>query len=338
MQFVKLAGRLLTFKSIMHGSPPKIDWVVEPLVAVGNRVVFYGEFGCLKSWLLLDLAVHLAAGRPWLGKFPISGPRRTLYIDEEMSDAEERRRLKRLARAAGLADEDLPFRIVSHAGVRFSVPVLKDVLQQLDQKRFDPEVVIIETFRRVLQGSENEARDVAEFWRQASEYFPDDKVLIISHHMKKPNPQGRNESRYQASGSTDILAGADCGFAIKRLAGNIISVECVKSRVAEEPTPFLVGVSFGEDETSPVSLEYEGSRDDAPAVQSKLEHANSLLHVFFRQDPDQTRRTKEIIDYLVSQGVKEHTAERALLECGKTGLLRKISHGVWQLREGQDWG
>jgi RecA-family ATPase len=39
----------------------------------------------MKSWLLLDPGLHLAAGKPWLGKFSIPHPRKVLYVDEEMS-------------------------------------------------------------------------------------------------------------------------------------------------------------------------------------------------------------------------------------------------------------
>jgi RecA-family ATPase len=58
---------------------------IEPLIAQGERSVIYGEYGSLKSWILLDMAMHMAAGKDWLGHFKISKPRKVLYIDEEMA-------------------------------------------------------------------------------------------------------------------------------------------------------------------------------------------------------------------------------------------------------------
>jgi integrase len=63
---IDLSGRLIAFDTIMKETLPPIDWLVEPLVPHGGRVVLYGEFGCMKSWVLLHLGLHIAAGRDWL--------------------------------------------------------------------------------------------------------------------------------------------------------------------------------------------------------------------------------------------------------------------------------
>ena len=108
MSLVNQADRLFTFENIMRDPIAPIDWLVEHLIAVGNRVMLFGEFGCLKSWLLLSLALHLAAGRLWLGTFSIPQRQSVLFIDEEMSERELRRRVQRLAKGAGLDDQALP--------------------------------------------------------------------------------------------------------------------------------------------------------------------------------------------------------------------------------------
>ena len=78
------------------------------------------------------------------------------------------------------------------------------LLDELHCRGLDPDVIIIETFRRVLVGGENEADRVAEFWRQVEPLQRAGKTVIISHHMKKPSNFG-SQVRYQASGSTDII-------------------------------------------------------------------------------------------------------------------------------------
>src|SRR5262245_20567167 len=103
----------------MKEAMPPVDWLIEPLIAKEDRVILYGEFASMKSWLLLHLSLHLAAGKPWLGKFPIPQPKRVLYIDEEMNQRTLRRRIKRLALGAGLQEESLPFRAMSRYGLRF---------------------------------------------------------------------------------------------------------------------------------------------------------------------------------------------------------------------------
>ena len=85
------------------------------------------------------------------------------------------------------------------------------LLNELHCRGLDPDVIIIETFRRVLVGGENEADRVAEFWRQVEPLQRAGKTVIISHHMKKPSNFG-SQVRYQASGSTDIIGELNQGM------------------------------------------------------------------------------------------------------------------------------
>ena len=50
--------------NIINNELPSVDWLVKGLFAVQDRVLRQGEFGSFKSWLLLDMALHIAAGRP----------------------------------------------------------------------------------------------------------------------------------------------------------------------------------------------------------------------------------------------------------------------------------
>jgi RecA-family ATPase len=140
-------------------------WDVEPLIVQGDRVIIHGEFGSLKSWLLLHLGLNLAAGHSWLGKFSISQPRRVLYVDEEMNERTLRRRVKRLGQRASLTNIPIPFQMLSRVGVGFDEKGADKLLKALAGAGFDPDVIIVDALRRVLLGNENQAEDVGQFWR-----------------------------------------------------------------------------------------------------------------------------------------------------------------------------
>jgi RecA-family ATPase len=59
----------------------------------------------------------------------------------------------------------------------------------------DPDVVIIETMRRVLKGSENSAEDVAPMWRVLDVLAKAGKTVILSHHMRHPRLDGNDSAR-----------------------------------------------------------------------------------------------------------------------------------------------
>src|SRR5262245_36226998 len=98
---------LVSFEVLMAAPHEPVPWLLDPLIAVGDRVIVYGEWGSYKSWMLQALALALAAGRSFLDKFPVDGPRRVLYVDEEMSKRLFTRRLQRLAQGMGIQSDVL---------------------------------------------------------------------------------------------------------------------------------------------------------------------------------------------------------------------------------------
>ena len=93
-------SRLLSLPSILQETETPVEWDLVNLIVHGDRAVFYGEWGAYKSFLLYHLALHLAAGKEWLGwKIPMS--RRVLYVDEEMNLSTVKRRFRRLIAGMG---------------------------------------------------------------------------------------------------------------------------------------------------------------------------------------------------------------------------------------------
>ena len=65
--------QLLTAADFFEPQAP-IMWTVNGLISAGSVNVFFGEAGCGKTWALLDMAVCVADGAPWLGSATPSGP------------------------------------------------------------------------------------------------------------------------------------------------------------------------------------------------------------------------------------------------------------------------
>ena len=322
---------LISLERIMTENPLPITWVVESILAKGDRMVLFGEFGSMKSWLLLDLGLSIAGGGPWLYEFRVPESRKVLYIDEEMNLTTLWRRMRQLGQGAGYALEGQRFQALSQLGVTFDSNGAQKLLEALRASNYDPDVIIVETFRRVMVGSENEAQDVAAFWRHVEPIRRIGKTLVISHHMRKPFQQGRDDSRNRASGSTDILAGGDTGYAIQRKGKNVILVECVKSRVAEEAPPFFVSLLCGT-ETQPAHMSFEGYQQTQQQTTGELQRAIQLAEAQVLSEPDRPWKTSEIVSYLQAQGISDRTATRTLTELVglPRGRVRRARRGYYQ--------
>jgi hypothetical protein len=320
---------LVSLSTIMAAPLPRPIFDVEPLITRSSRVVLFGEFGSLKSWLLLNLALCLAAGRPWLDHFPVPKARPVLYVDLEMGERTLRRRLHQLMAGMQLAN-DLPLMTLSGVPLTFTGAQPAAFLQRV-QEQFDPQIIIVESFRRVLLGSENEAKDVAAFWRAVDPIRLAKKTLILSHHMRKvsANPRARETNRDRSSGSTDVLAGADVALAVERLArpGGSVGVACVKARDVEEPPRFIVSLEVkGEDGPAVLRLREDGG---AAGMASKLRQAQEGIVAHLTEVGGASSRA----DLLAGLSIQERTLDRALEQLAKAGRILQPERGIWQLRE-----
>jgi RecA-family ATPase len=215
-----------------------ILWEVEGWITQGDRVMMYGEFGAGKSYLAHAMALSLAAGKPWMGRYRCP-KRRVLFLDEEMSEQETRRRIKRLGLGIGL-DGSEELTIASHSldGAGLDQGRLMTLKQHL--KEFPADVIFVDSFRRIMLGDENRAQDVSAFWRSIEPIWDrGNRTIIVLHHMNKPPSEGMREERHRASGSTDILAGVDSAMAVGKIevpqhAPRMATVTGVKSRSESE--------------------------------------------------------------------------------------------------------
>lgn len=331
--FHDLAKRLVSFDQIMRDPLPPIEWLVESLIPIQSRTILFGEYRSMKSWTLLDLSLHIAAGRDWLNTFPIPQPRSVLYIDEEMPIHELRRRVKRMGEGMGLNNESIPLQTISHLGVRFHEDTVEALLAKLRTVGFDPDIIVVETLRRVLDGNENEATHVAGFWHSVNPILAEGKTLIVSHHMKKPSSQHREEVRHRASGSTDILAGADLAYAVTRNHDEL-TITCEKNRVAPEIKPFrvrLVNEGIDEEQGS-VIMRYVGGPTNNEEDRSKIEEAKVAILTFLRDQQMLVAPREAILDYLTQEGIAERTGERALRVLCDVGTVENAERGQYRLR------
>ncbi len=328
---IDLNKKLFTLNAVITEPLPPIEWDVEGLIAHGNRIVVYGEFGCGKSWMLLDLAIHLALGKSWLDRFAISQPRSVLFLDEEMPGRTLRIRLKKLANGHGFPDSaTIPLWLGSHVGLKLSGPhEIEHLLSELNKGTINPDVIIVETLRRVIDGSENDAEDVGRMWEAVEPLLKAEKTLILSHHMRKPSAQGSSLVRHKASGSTDILAGADAGFAVTRTTKDSMIIECVKSRIVEEPPAFSAAVFDLPEKVDAVELRYLATKEETEKDPKLTEVVKSQLRQYM--EPGKRYQTKDLENYLEGLAYAKSTIQRAIRECERDGILTNPKRGYWVL-------
>lgn len=83
------------------------DWLIPDVLVRGQPAIIGGPPKTLKTSIMVDLAVSLAAGKPFLARFPVSTPGRVMFSSGESGQATLAETLRRVSQAKGIDPAEL---------------------------------------------------------------------------------------------------------------------------------------------------------------------------------------------------------------------------------------
>lgn len=204
-----------------------VSWLVEDWLPDRSVTFLVSPPESYKTWLLLDLAVSVSSGVPFLGQFRVNSPGPTLIIQQEDSHEGLTDRLaliteQKLGAVAKLGDEewqvpimpDIPIYVHPSRMLRFDN---KKVLEELEEqiKQIRPKVIMIDPLYSTTSvdnymAASAEQMMVLKTWR--------DKYgcsFVIAHHSKK-NVDPDSTAREDSWGSQFLNAFLEAGWQIRR--------------------------------------------------------------------------------------------------------------------------
>jgi hypothetical protein len=136
--------------------PPRLDPVINELIEVGDKLAVIGPSKTRKSFLLLQIAIAIAAGISTLG-FEITKARRVLVVQLEIQPKHYHRRLRKMAWALGISPEDIADRlqVLNLRGKDIDWPMIERTIRN---GKF--EVVLFDPLYKLANGDENSAQDM----------------------------------------------------------------------------------------------------------------------------------------------------------------------------------
>ena len=182
---------------------------VERLLVAGAMSVMYGQSNCGKTFLALDLALHIAEGRAWFGREIAQGP--VLYLALEGSHG-IRNRIVAFQGAHGLEDARLPFDLVSQplnlldpAGDLAAIIKTAEQIQEAAGSRVS--LIVIDTLSRAMAGgNENAPEDMTALVAAGDHLRKETGAHVMwIHHSGKDEARGaRGHSSLRAATDTEI--------------------------------------------------------------------------------------------------------------------------------------
>lgn len=189
-------------RQLMAACPALRPPVIENLLREGETMNVIASPKTGKSWLVLDLAIAVATGRPWLGRFPtVAGD--VLIIDNELHGETSANRIPKVAKARGIDTDEFADRVFIRnlRGGLQDIVTLGSFFRAIEPGRF--RLIVLDAFYRFLPAGtdENANADMASLYNHIDRYAADlGCAFVLIHHSSKGNQSGKSV--------TDVGAGA----------------------------------------------------------------------------------------------------------------------------------
>lgn len=314
------------------------SWLVQDWLPDKSITFLVSPPESYKTWILLDLAVSISTGLPFLGQAKVNKTGAAMIIQQEDSHGGLTERLALIAEqkmgvTANLGKDiwqipcipDLPIYIHPSRMLRFdNEKVLKELEEQI--KLIKPRVILIDPLYSTTSGVDNYMADLAnqmmvlKTWR--------DKYgcsFVISHHSKK-NLDPDSTAREDSWGSQFLNAFLEAGWQVRRnqkLAPNEVVVRR-HSKVMGNQAP--ISLTFDISTVYPMKYQvtarqYETSNTPAPAPAQAY-----ILEAFGEREFSQ----KDVVNVT---GKSPSTVSRQIKQLEATGAIEKMPNGKWRKKE-----
>lgn len=260
----------------IHGllALPPVQWLIDGILTTDGFSIVYGPPGSLKTFLVLDKALHIASGRAWQGKAVRQG--KVLYVAGEGVRGIARR-VKAWCNKHGVEPESIPFRLLP-ASVDLSKPdnvhkLIRTAIAQMEEDGECVALVVLDTVARSIPGlDENSAQEMGLFVNAVEQV----KTGVKSCHLLGVHHSGKDETR-GARGSNALLGAVDTMVKVKR-DNDRLTVTIEKQKDDDEGEPIRL-------RTSPVEW-----MDGLKSVRSLVLVADEISS--FRTAPEPDEATK----------------------------------------------
>ena len=317
-----------------------VSWLVDDWLPDKSITFLISPPESYKTWMLLDLAVSVSAGVPFLGRYLVNKPGPTLIIQQEDSHSGLTDRLaliveQKLDALPKLGDNewtvpaipDIPIYVHPDRQLRFDNPkVLEEMEKQIAILK--PRVIMIDPLYSTTASTDNYMADLAnrmmvlKTWR--------DKYgcsFLIAHHSKK-NLDPDSTAREDSWGSQFLNAFLEAGWQVRRnprLSPNEVVVRR-HSKVMGNQSP----ISLTFDISTQYPMKYQvvaRPYEIAPAGENRQPAQANLLDLM--QNGPLTQA-----DMCTQTGKGRSTISRQIRQLEAAGLVEKMPDGRWKAKEG----
>lgn len=236
-----LSKRLWTLKEVMNDkSEENVIPLVEGLLAKQEFVILTAPSKSNKTWFTMELALAVAEGRSFLGKYP-TYKGKVLYCEFELSLPRLRERFQKVVREPNFKsvnDENL-FILKERFYFDQTDPQklidLKIIIASLK-----PDLIIFDPLFCLHRADENSAKDMLPIlmeFKDLTSHMPSKPAVLLVHHTGKKGESTGHQVSHQSRGSSAMGDVPDATWVLKRTSDNAIKQFAVEQRYGAPVEP-----------------------------------------------------------------------------------------------------
>lgn len=314
-----------------------VSWLVEDWLPDKSITFLVSPPESYKTWILLDLAVSVATGEPFLGNYTVNETGPTLIIQQEDAHTGLTDRLALIIeQKMGLTTDldsdtwqvptmpDIPVYIHPSRMLRFdNKKVIEEMERQIEELK--PKVILIDPLYSTTSSTDNYMSDLAnrmmvlKTWR--------DKYgcsFVIAHHSKK-NLDPDSTAREDSWGSQFLNAFLEAGWQIRRnpkLPTNEVIVRR-HSKVMGNQSP--ISLTFNISTKYPMQYQVISKGYDGATQDKRQPALAELIDLLQKGDLSQT-------DICTRTGKSKSTVSRQVRQLEAAGIIECMPDGKWHVK------
>lgn len=197
---------VINLEAIWDKMPPLKPELIHGILRRGHKMMLASASKAGKTFALVELAIAIAEGRPWLGYQCEQG--RVLYLNMELDEASFDHRFMSVYGASGINERHTGNIDIVH--LRGQMEPLEKLVPRIlrTMKGTEYAAVILDPIYKLGIGDENAADQITTFCNQIDRIANTGASVIYAHHHSK-GQQGAKASMDRASGSGVFARDAD---------------------------------------------------------------------------------------------------------------------------------
>src|SRR5690606_4156884 len=211
--------RVDSYREVMGNISSLPGWLVEGFWMRRSHGIVAGEPKSFKSTYVMDLALSVASGKPFLGEHKVLEPGPVIYIQNENADWIIKDKHEKMIVSRGLTGkvkvqgprklkiqfpQDLPLYFINQQGFQLNNTEHQEILENFI-KEIQPVLIIFDPLYLMFEGDVNSAKELNPVlnWMLHIKNFYKTGVIAI-HHYNKGGSSGTWRGGQRMLGSTTL--------------------------------------------------------------------------------------------------------------------------------------